>query len=52
MKDFLRPVGLVLFFIFTDFHRFQGPVEAMYQSVGNALEFISDQLVSIKFPGA
>ena len=34
MKEFLRPV--VLFFIFTptDFLRFQGPVGAMYQSVG------------------
>ena len=32
MKEFSRPV--VLFFIFTDFLRLQGPVGAMYQSVG------------------
>ena len=32
MKEFSRPV--VLFFIFMDFSRFQGPVGAMYQSEG------------------
>ena len=31
MKEFSRPV---VFFLFTDFPRFQGPVGAMYQSVG------------------
>ena len=33
-----------------DFPRFQEPVRAMYQSVGNALQCISEQLVSTKFP--
>ena len=32
MKEFSRPV--FIFFIVTDFPRFQGPVRAVYQSVG------------------
>ena len=35
MKEFSRPIFLL--FIFTDFPHFQGPMRAVYQSVGKCL---------------
>ena len=49
MKEFSSPV--FYFFLFTDFPRFQGPVRAMYQSVGKCFRMHLKAASIYKFSG-